>query len=240
MYAFSPQTSDPQVLRLPGPQIHRSPAQANTLFLLHIHVCLQSTGPQVHRSTGPQHRPPSYSYFIYMYAFSPQTSGPQVLSSSGPQVLRSTGPQVHRSTSPQVHSSTAQATNLFLLHIHVCLQSTDLTSTDPQVHSTGQHIILTSYTCMPSVHRSSGSQVHRSPAQANTLFLLHIHVCLQSTGPQVHRSTGPQHRPTHYSYFIYMYAFSPQVLRFTGPQHGPTSYSYFIYMYALSPQTSGP
>ena len=46
-----------------------------------VHVYLPSSGP--HRSTGPQHRPTNYFYFICM---SPVHR---------PQVLRSTGPQLH-------------------------------------------------------------------------------------------------------------------------------------------------
>ena len=271
MHAFRPQTSVPQVLKFT--------AQANKLFLLHIHVCLQSrdvrssalqvhrsTGPQVHRSTGPKHMPTNYSYFIYMHAFRPETSVPQVL------------------------KFTAQANKLFLLHIHVCLQSTDLRSSGPQVHrssgplvykstgpqvnsstgpqfnSTGRQVILTSYTCVPlvhrpQVHRSTFPQVHKFTAQANKSFLLHLHVCLQSTnlrssGPQVHRFTFPQvHKFTAQANKLFLLhlhvclsvhrsqvlkSTAPQVLRSTGPQHRPTNYSYFIYMYTFSPQISGP
>ena len=103
---------DPQLLRFTGSQVHRS---TGPNFLLHIHVCLQSTGLQVLMSTDPQvHR----------------SSGSQVHRSSGSQVLRSTHSQVHSSSGSQVHKFTGPN---FLLYIHVCLQSTDLRSTRPQV-----------------------------------------------------------------------------------------------------------
>ena len=95
---------------------------------------LRSSAPQVHRSTGPQHRPTSYSYFIYMYAFSPQTSG------------------------PQVQRYTVQANKLFLLNIHVYLQSTDLKSSGPQVHRSTDPQVHGSKS--PKVHKSTSPQVH--------------------------------------------------------------------------------